>query len=375
MQTMEFKDYEALIEELAEICATTDQAPQDLLESLFAKDDPRLLQAVKLRAYLSDGVDAQRVEGLLVTGLFSRFQRDDRVGAFLFCFEVGDAAEQLRFERRFAPYRESDPLFQFHPKLLQEARELELIPRAALGKVYDDGTVLIDGGFARLERMLAPSIVHTLAEAFCDADIYLRLDPEVASKKRPQQMLLEAVMVPANPRWWRNLGLRNNQVTGGNYKIIEPASPQDDIASYIEYHVRGFRKLETITSRRKPKYLTTMLEELEQRGDQLLIGRCIHLDTEAPFDTAPGEAKLNHLDLAINVYSGPRVKERLEAQMNDAEKVKTAVRTHLLRIEGVPVQILPLLCLMFFKSHRLRLDLFGNQFIDISDSGEHEVLA
>lgn len=252
MQTMELEHYYAFVGELAATCATKDQAPHDLLESLFSINDPRSLQAVKLRACLSDGADAQRVEGLLVTGFFSRFQRDDRVGTFLLCFEIGDAAEQLRFERRFAPYQESDPLFQFHPKLFHDARELELIPRGSLGKIYDDGTVRIDGGFARLDRMLSPTIVHTLTDPFRDADIYLRLDPEVASRKRPPQLLLEAVMVPANPRWWRNLGLRNGQVTGGKYEIIKPPSAQDDLVSYTECHVRGFRKLETITSRRKP---------------------------------------------------------------------------------------------------------------------------
>ena len=330
---------------------------------------------MKLRAHLSNGVDVQRAEGLLVTGLFARFGRDDRIGAFLFCFEIGDAAEQRRFERRFAFYSESDPLFQFDPKLLDVARERELIPRSSLGEIYDDGTVRIDGGFGRLDRMLAPSIVHTVADAFRDARLYLRLDPEIASRTRQPQLLLEAVMVPANPRWWRNLGLHNGQATGARYEIDSQASAQDDVESYIEYHVRGFRKIETITSRREPNYLTMMLEELEQRSDQLLIGRCIHLDTEAPYGTVPSEAKLKHLDLAINVYSGPLVKARLEAEMNDAAKVKTPVRTHLLRIEGAPVEILPLLCFMFFKSHQLRLDLLCNQFIAIGDAGEKEVSA
>lgn len=135
---------------------------------------------------------------------------------------------------------------------------------------------------------------------------------------------------------------------------------KDDIDSFIEFHVRGLRRLETIAQRKEVNHLTMMLEE--QRSEHLMIGRCIHWDTEAPYDTAPAEAKLLHVDLAINVYLGPQVRERLAAEMNDAQKVKTPVRTHLLRVEKASVEVLPLLSFMFFSSFLLRRDLLINQF-------------
>jgi hypothetical protein len=105
-----------------------------------------------------------------------------------------------------------------------------------------------------------------------------------------------------------------------------------------------------------------MLEELEQRSEDLMIGRCIHWDTEAPYDTSPAGATVMHVDLAINVYLGSQVRDRLEAKMNETQKVKTPVRAHLLRVEKASLDILPLLSFMFFRSHLLRLDLFSNQF-------------
>jgi hypothetical protein len=48
--------------------------------------------------------------------------------------------------------------------------------------------------------------------------------------------------------------------------------------------------------------------------------------------------------------------------MNDAEKEKASFRTHLLRTEDVPFEVLTLLSYMFFGSHLLRRDLFINQF-------------
>lgn len=362
MDDMELDEYYRLVDRLASECIARDTAPQDLLESFIARGDQETLQAVALRGQLSDGAETMRVEGLLVTGFFRRLQGEARVGAFLVCSEVRESIEQRCFQSRFALYKAGDPIFVLAPKLLQKARGAELIPRGALGAIHDDGTVEIDGGFARLDPMLAPSIVHTIADAFPASDLYLRLDPEKGWDTRPPQLLLEAVMVPANPRWWRSLGLHKGQQTGARYEILPPAAAKDDIDSFIEFHVRGFRRLETITQRKEVNHLTMMLEELEQRSEHLMIGRCIHWDTEAPYGTSPAEAKLLHVDLAINVYLGPQVGERLAAQMNEAQKVKTPVRTHLLRIEKAPVEVLPLLCFMFFRSCLLRRDLLINQF-------------
>lgn len=372
---MDLNSYDQLVDRLASDCISSAAAPQDLLERFVDHNDPETLQAITLRGKLSDRVDAMRVEGLLVTGFFRRLQGEDRVGAFLLCFEVGDRIEHRRFQSRLALYQAGDPLFVLAPSLFQRARGAELIPRGALGAIFDDGMVEIDRGFARLDPMLAPSIVHTITEAFPAADLYLRLDPEAAWHTRPSQLLLEAVMVPANPRWWRNLGLHRGQQTGARYEILPPVAASDDIVSFIEYHVRGIRRLETITQRKEANHLTMMLEELEQRSDNLMIGRCIHWDTEAPYDTLPAQAKVMHVDLAINVYLGSQVSERLAAKMNEAQKVKTPVRRHLLRVEKASLEILPLLSFMFLKSYLLRRDLFSNQFgytdpASLGDGGE-----
>ena len=105
-----------------------------------------------------------------------------------------------------------------------------------------------------------------------------------------------------------------------------------------------------------------MMEELETRSEDLMTGRCIHWDTAATYGTSPADAKVMLVDLAINVYTGSQVKDRLEAKMNEAEKVKTPVRTHLLRVEKVSLEIIRLLSFMFFRSNVLKRDLFQDQF-------------
>jgi hypothetical protein len=106
-----------------------------------------------------------------------------------------------------------------------------------------------------------------------------------------------------------------------------------------------------------------LTEELQLCHDNLLIGRCIHLDTSALYDTPPSQAQVMHVDLAINVYTGTKIADRMKAHMNDADKVDASFRTHLLRAEGVPFDALMLLSQMFFQSEALKNDLFSDQFV------------
>ncbi len=237
---MELNAYNQLVDRLASDCISSAGVPQDLLEQLVNKNDHEIIQAISLRGKLSDRMDAMRVEGLLVTGIFRRLHGEQRVGAFLLCFEVCDRIAHCHLQSRFAPYQDRDPLFVFEPILFQKARDAELIPRSALGSIYDDGVVEIDKGFARLDPMLAPSIVHTVTEAFPAAEIYLRLDPATVWNTRPSQLLLEAVMVPANPRWWRDLGIHRGQQTGARYEILPPEEAMTTLHHSLSTTLKGY---------------------------------------------------------------------------------------------------------------------------------------
>lgn len=363
MNSFDLDTYFSFVESLAVECRRLDVSPQDLIEQRTRALHAPTLNAIRIRESVSDPSDRQKVEGLLLTGWFNGMPESDRVGSLLATLDVSHQIEERDLEIRCAKYRESDKLFQVHPSLLSNARDQELIPRAILTDVMDDGLVQTENGYARLDAMLPSAIVNVLATVYPQAPLFVRLDPQKAWLQPAKQLLMETILVPANPTWWRNLGLYRGAETGAQYVIDPPGSAGDDINAFVEYHVHGLRKLETIAQRKEPQHLTMMLEELEERRDGLLIGRCIHLDTSAPVGTPPSEAKVLHVDLAINVYRGELAAERLSSAMNKAEKVKTPVRTHLLRAEQIPFDVLTLLSFMFFKSHILRRDLFINQFV------------
>jgi hypothetical protein len=85
--------------------------------------------------------------------------------------------------------------------------------------------------------------------------------------------------------------------------------------------MRGIRRLEVRVERRDDDYLTMMIEELPRADDPngLMVGRCIHLDTKDPVGTPLKSVRLNHLDLAINVYRDERRLERLSQTLQNGK--------------------------------------------------------
>lgn len=362
MVEADFDTYQANLDYLTDKSIELDVSVHELLEQYVAAGDSRAHEAVSFREELIGGSDRGRAAGLLPTGLFRDLPTNRRVAAILVSFEVATAVELRNLQGRFERYRVEQPLFQKVPTLFDLARDTELIDFAGLKNLGADGVVTASRGFARLDPMLPPSLVQTMSEAYSGMPLYIRLDPQRAWTNRPTQLLFETTLVPANPHWWSSLALRRGDGTGGCYRVDPPEAPTDDLEAYWEYHVKGIRRLETISQRKKEDHLTFMLEELQLVRDDLLIGRCIHLDTAARIGTAPAVAKVLHVDLAINVYVGHKIHDRLAVQMNDAEKVDASFRTHLLRSEGVPFSVAALLSHLFFVSGTLTRELFSNQF-------------
>lgn len=254
-------------------------------------------------------------------------------------------------EMRCTRYHLMQPLFAGRAQLLKKVREGELVPVDCIGSIGGDGVVEVNGVFARLDPMLLPGIVHFLRQSCPSAPLYVRLDPTVVWTARPPHHLVETVLSPADPQWWKNLAVHPRTRNGGTYTLDAPEKPLDDIEAYWDYHIKGLRRIETIVSRRTPEYLTMLLEELEKSGDNL-IGRCIHMDTTAAEGTSPADAILRHADLAVNVYETDAIVRRLGDQLRDGRVAEASFRTHLLRLEEAPVELVVALTVLFLDPAR-----------------------
>jgi hypothetical protein len=361
MTDAELETYELNLDRLSDTIAQQNASAHEQLEHHLAAKSVEAEQLIRVRTHMISGADRERVSGLLPTGLFRHLPLDQRIAAFLVSLDLADRAERRSLRSRFAKYQCDMPLFAGRADLLANARNLELIDFKAMGAIRGDGIVSLSSGFGRLDPMLPASLVQTMATAYAGKPLFVRLDPQQAWKQRPQQVLMETTLVPANPYWWRTLALHARETTGGKYELIPPTSPAENLGGYWEYHAKGIRRLETIAQRKKADHLTFMLEELQEVRPGLLIGRCIHLDTSAAAGTSPAVARVLHADLAINVYEGTRVIDRIGSDLRTG-KVDATFRTHLLRVENVPFEVAALWSHLFFVSRELRRDLFADQF-------------
>ena len=85
-----------------------------------------------------------------------------------------------------------------------------------------------------------------------------------------------------------------------------------------------------------------------------MIGRMIHLDTDAKRGTSFKDAVLNHIDLAENLYVGDDAFQRDDDDLSNGRMVQKATyRTHLLRVNGIPFESIFKVAYAFFKSKQL----------------------
>lgn len=195
--------------------------------------------------------------------------------------------------------------------------------------------------------------------------MYVRLDPHFFSPERPPQKLMEAVIIPGNFNWLEGFTLRKGMKSSAVYMLMDK-SPKNDALEFWEYNVKGIRRLEIYVKKRANNYLTMMMEEIPKPDSRngLMIGRCIHLDTLDPVGTPLEEVRVQHLDLAINVYEGDSRQKRFSETLKDGKTTDASFRTHLFRIEDAPFSSVFGFSLLFFKSRIL----LGDWFQEISRS-------
>jgi hypothetical protein len=259
-------------------------------------------------------------------------------------------------ERQCEPYRSDQLLFKYEPELFRRVsasgRE-DLVDLDALEPIAGYAGFKTENGYARLSRLLSPQIVSWAKEHYPKAKLFIRIDPHRFYQQQPKVLLNEMTIRPADPRWLAHLSLRSGMTDGAQYDL-EPGELPTDQKRYWEYHVQNIRRLE-FASRRKGSYLSMMLEEVPdlQINRDLVSARCVHLDTEDPVGTPFGKVTMKHLDLAVNVYGGQNKTQRSKSRLFKGKVTDATFRTHVLRIEEVPLSGAFSFSRMFFRSETL----------------------
>jgi hypothetical protein len=272
---------------------------------------------------------------------------------FAITFEVEDEVATLSAVRGCEPYDAAQPLFTAVPPLLGHARKGELIDASVLE--FDGGVARYGTAYGQVQRWLNPAIISWTLEQFPGKPLWIRLDPHLVSTARPLQPLFDSAWVPADPRWWRKLEHRGHR--GGSTFVVRPdVQPNGPNGrEYWDYHVTKIRRLEVSygsSAKASKPHAQSTVEELQELPGRGVVGRCIHLDW-VPDGGSPEHTALLHLDLAMQFYWGDRGAVRLAHELRNGQVVDANVRTHVLRVEGVPASAMTAYAWMFFRSKAL----------------------
>lgn len=331
-----------------------------VLGQRYVIGDQTIIECVDFRRTMLTLGDRDTLNWQQQLGFFpAALPPDVQIGGYAFAADVVGAVLKLRMRTACAPYKRTDPLFSGSPALWTSVRDGELIDFAPLTQELGSEVVKVPNGFGQIADDLDPALVEWLRRANPTSPFFVRLAPDRFYGQKPPMMLTEAVIAPGRFDALMKFDMYPGQREYGEYVLQNDAVNPKNPTPFIDFNVGGLRRLE-VRAQRRDDIVSMMIEELPapDAPDGLMVGRCIHLDTDAPNKTAIRDVKLLHLDLALNVYEGAVRDERFGTNLKDGKVTDASFRTHLMRIEGIPLLTLLPICAGFLRSKSLLAEWF-----------------
>ena len=355
-------ELEAEITAALRVLATSNADPARPFADLLKGGDKTAVRLLQLRQQCLTDEDRAFAARYRESGDYADLTGDERASAFACDVELAETIGALPLDARFALYEQSHPLFARLPQLWPPDKKDLLRDRVDFD-ILADGTFEVDHLWCRLEPMLDAEILSWVRATYPRAATYIRVDPLIAQTEVPSGDLHEAVLRSANPKWWGTLNIWRGKAEGASY-TLDPQMNSQQQQSTTDYWIKGLRSLQVHAHRPKDEYLSMSIEELQDKRsrDGSLVGRMIHLDTKAVAGTSVVNAVAEHIDLAINVYRGVVASSRIATDLANGKIPNASARTHLLRIDSVPLVVLLALAERFFLSAQLRDEWMAQQF-------------
>lgn len=370
---MNIDEYFNEVENAVSACVERDISSQEYVEKLIISSPEKIKSIIALRKEFLCASDYEQLGGYLEIFCFTQYDYSEKIALFSFMFEVGNILKAKLLRNRFQRYEENQPLFSKDSSIFKCIRkdssgkpDLELIDDSCLENIQESEIFCRSGFFYLTDPFLNPALYTLCQTQFKGSQIYIRLDPTVVYCSQPLFRLNEEILIPANPNWWKNLNIYRRDKEGASYFLYEKELTKNTYQEFCEFKIKGIRRLDVVAKRNNSGNLSMMVEELSDKDADsgLTIGRCIHLDTDDPIGTSFNDSIVNHLDLAINVYEKDSAKKRYNDNLATGSRTEDATfRTHLLRIEKIPLKSIFLFAIAFFQSKTLIRDWFKDQFL------------
>lgn len=274
--------------------------------------------------------------------------------------------QRLKYlENTLAKYSVYQPLFESNQALLSQTLNDELIPSTQFQKVYLKNVVrLVDGRYAYIDEFLEPPLLQQIEDR--GLVYYVRINPEYIYETPPPILIKEAAWRTPSPKWENAIGIKPNQKDGFSYYIPDDVDMKAHPNEYMDRHFYNILRIEGEYKRNRDGYFSMMVEELKEvkhpfLEEYYIVGRMIHLDSIEVGETGLN-AKLKHIDLAVNIYTGNdainRMNERLE---NGGKIVDATYRSHILRLNDAQLSDI-IMFSTFFESKYLQDEWINGMF-------------
>ena len=247
---MGIDEYFNRVNTFARECAQSETAPHDMIESR-GMGNRDIAECMKARLELITAPEAEKLNAYLEMGFFS-FARElsQRRALFALSFDIQNALDIISLEMQCTPYEPNQPLFQGAPALFNHIRkrpnnsvDRELLDLSAIRSVSDLNIYKVDDGFSRLSHLLNPGIVNWARATYPNSPTFIRLDPFFFKHHQPLEILTEATLNPANPKWLAGLSLRKGMEDFALY-ALQDVSPRVDPKEFGEYRVKVVMQLD-----------------------------------------------------------------------------------------------------------------------------------
>ena len=172
------------------------------------------------------------------------------------------------------------------------------------------------------------------------------------------EFIYETIIRSERSNWYKNMLIYNNENKIGEYTypetIIDLGCNKEQADLFISkmqensYKEKDGYILQTFFKRDNNNLLSGSIEEMKMlKSDNTLVSKYLHLTSTSIVGTEWCDGVLAHIDGAVNVYFDDNAKDRLSKNLK--ERVQADYRTHLFRIDNIPITELLPIAKLFFK--------------------------
>lgn len=335
------------------------------LQEKVKKQVPYIMSAIAERVEELSEEDYRMCEGYLSINAFPDLDLSEQVACYSMILEAEHLRELNKHIKNNQKYTGEEPIFA--NKALRDSicYDNELINYDVIKREQNTNIAKIGSQYVRLDSRIPLCFYHWLEDCFKESSKAVRVDSSEIFNSMPTQMVLECLIQPPKRDWWSTLEIYNGQSAGSSFILLG-----DDIKTnyqdFYDFNVLGIRKLQVSVRRqnaseRNGGNLQMMIEELTKiyeatdKSKSYMIGRMIHLDTDAKTGASFKDAVLNHIDLAENLYIGDAacLRDSQDLSQGDHRVVDAEPRIHLLRVNDIPFESVFKFAYAFFKSKQL----------------------